>query len=264
MKKDGPFWELQVESFEDIRKLIEVDINNFANINEYVFRGQSNENWPLSSTLYRLIKNAGLIEPPTMSKEDYFSKWAKDHLERFRLEIRGRRGDNPPKLREDELWSLGQHFGLATPLLDWTASPYISIFFALAGINEDGNSRRALWCLHKPQVKQINSQLPLEQNLKFIVPETEDNKRLLGQSGLFTKGPVFKTVNEWVKSPFISYPDPTKPVLLKVTFPGDSVIRKNTLKKLQLMNINHSTLFPDLSGASQHCNILAEDHEMKI
>ena len=39
------------------------------------------------------------------------------------------------------------------------------------------------------------------------------------------------------------------------------MFRKAALKKLQLMNVNHSTLFPDLMGASLYCNIVAEDYE---
>jgi hypothetical protein len=256
-KQTGPIWEAEISEFEQIRDLIENEINIIGNISDFVFRGQANQQWSLSSTLYRLIEHARQTgAKQTTSVEDF----TKRHLERFRLEIRGRRGDNPPKLGENELWALGQHFGLATPLLDWSASPYISIFFALGGINENAKPR-ALWCLHRPRVEKINQRVADSEKLELLFPDTEDNKRLLGQSGLFSKGPVMKTVDEWVIDQQFNHRE-SDPVLLKVLFPGDSFFRKNALKKLQLMNINHSTLFPDLSGASQHCNIVAEDYEV--
>jgi hypothetical protein len=208
--------------------------------------------------LYRLIEHSRQTGAKLASTS--VEGFTERHLARFRLEIRGRRGDNPTKLGDNDLWALGQHYGLATPLLDWSASPYISVFFALGGINENGDPR-ALWCLHLPSVKRINNRIADAEKLEILIPETEDNKRLLGQSGLFSKGPVMKTVDQWVNDQRYIHEGP-HPVLLKVSFPGDKFFRKSALKKLQLMNINHSTLFPDLSGASQHCNVVAEDYEV--
>ncbi len=67
-----------------------------------------------------------------------------------------------------------------------------------------------------------------------------------------------KNVDDWVKE---KVQNSNNPILLKVTFSEEFQFRKSALKKLKLMNITHSTLFPDLSGASSHCNIVAEDYE---
>lgn len=250
-RDEGPVRHFRVKTFEELRDLIE---NRISDIGQYVFRGQSKAEWNLESTLSRLIKHAR----KTGAKQGSIDKFVAAHLERFRLEIRGRRGDNPPKLDEDELWALGQHFGLATPLLDWSQSPYISVFFALASINDDPHDDRVLWGLHRLKIMQINEGLDDNEKLKLIFPDSNDNKRLLGQSGLFSKGPVMKSVEGWVTEK--SSPS-MKSVLLKIAFPGDIGFRKAALKKLQLMNINHSTLFPDLMGASLFCNIISEDYE---
>ena len=249
-RKEGPIWYFRTYTFEDLRDFIE---NGIPDISDYVFRGQSNAKWQLTSTLDRLVRHAR----KTGVKQGPIDKFVKKHLDRFRLEIRGRRGDNPPKLNDDELWALGQHYGLATPLLDWSVSPYISVFFALASINEF-NDDRVLWCLNRRRVEKINEGLSEKQKLKLIFPDSDDNKRLLGQSGLFSKGPVMKHVDDWVKE---KAQNSNESILLKLTFSGEFEFRKSALKKLKLMNITHSTLFPDLSGASLYCNIVAEDYE---
>ncbi len=250
-KKQGPIWTYKVENFFELRDCVESEI---FNIEDYVFRGQSNSQWGLTSTLNRLIKHAR----QTGAKYGHVDRFVKFHLDRFKLEIRGRRGDNPSKLEDDELWALGQHFGLATPLLDWSQSPYISIFFSLDTLEVEGEFR-ILWCINKRTIESKNEGLAEKRKLKLLFPDTDDNKRLLGQSGLFSKGPVMRSVDEWVKKECASS---NSPVLLKIEFPSHHDFRKQALKKLHLMNINYSTLFPDLMGASRYCNIVAEDYEV--
>ncbi len=123
---------------------------------------------------------------------------------------------------------------------------------------ETGEAQRVLWCLNRKEVGRINKGLSDSQQLSLVFPDSDDNKRLLGQSGLFSKGPVMKHVDEWAVTKATSE---KRPILLKIVFPGEFRFRRSALKSLQLMNITHSTLFPDIVGASLHCNIVAEDHK---
>ena len=44
-----------------------------------------------------------------------------------------------PNDSEDNWWALGQHYGLATPLLDWVYSPYVCLtFFSFREADNDG------------------------------------------------------------------------------------------------------------------------------
>jgi len=45
-------------------------------------------------------------------------------------------------------------------------------------------------------------------------------------------------------------------LLLKLTIPSNESDRSQILNYLDLMNINRSTLFPDLSGSAEYCNYL--------
>ena len=90
----------------------------------YIWRGHRCDNWELESTLDRLIKKAKIAK----TKRWDFSRL---HLEQFQYAVRGRRGPTPSVItNENEWWALGQHHGLATPLLDWTSSPFVAAYFA--------------------------------------------------------------------------------------------------------------------------------------
>jgi FRG domain-containing protein len=72
------------------------------------------------------------------------------HLDAFRRAARGRRGPFPAKLEnENEVWALGQHHGLATPLLDWTESAFVALYFAFAEEATSSTGERAVWALYE-------------------------------------------------------------------------------------------------------------------
>src|SRR2546430_69102 len=74
----------------------------------YIYRGHGDNSWKLEPTLDRIVTSS------TSSKRSV-------HLQKFMQAIRGRRGANPPVINDENgWWALGQHHGLATPLLDWT------------------------------------------------------------------------------------------------------------------------------------------------
>ena len=81
------------------------------------------------------------------------------HLRRFTLAARGRRGSNPPHLVSDNDWlALGQHSELATPLLDWTHSPCVTLYFALQESPHTDPPFRSIFALYSPVKKTRNSQ----------------------------------------------------------------------------------------------------------
>lgn len=96
----------------------------------YVWRGQRDSTWHLQTSLDRALR--------FKSKTTHASQ-AKAHLERFKLAVRGRRGLSPTPLKdENEWWALAQHNGMATPLLDWTESPFVALYFAFEKEQDEG------------------------------------------------------------------------------------------------------------------------------
>jgi hypothetical protein len=90
----------------------------------------------------------------------------------------------------------------------------------------------------------------LQKTLEFYRPLTNENPRLISQAGLFTHALDGVSVEDWVRKHFKGVT--TNVRLYKITFPDSE--RDTALRSLNLMNVNHLTLFPDAQGASEFCN----------
>jgi hypothetical protein len=215
---------------------------------EYIFRGQASSKWELEPTLDRLLRKEKLLTKANIVNE---------HLERFKRSVRGRRGLNPACITgENEWWALGQHFGLATPLLDWTYSPFVAAYFAFCSEENENSDHRVIYALQHRLTEDKCVFLEklhgdkFKEHLTTFTPMTDENSRLVNQGGLFTKSPHGVDIETWVKKHFKTH---DRGILIKILVPNTS--RKLALINLNRMNINHSSLFPDLYGSSKHCNL---------
>lgn len=244
-KVDRGVRDVRLSSWKYFSDFVNQELINFTTL---IFRGHGDSTWKLEPTLDRIIKS-----PKAHRRET--------HLERFKLETRGRRGSNPPSLvDENDWWALGQHHGLSTPLLDWTESPFVALYFAAASglqvksysvavyaLAQAGISRRNTRIYNDDAIDLVNDRKP---TVKIVRPQSDENSRLVSQRGVFTRGPNNIDLESWVKS---FAPDDEKSLtLLKLNIPKMGL--QDCLRYLNRMNINHSTLFPDLTGASSYCN----------
>jgi hypothetical protein len=224
----------------------------------YIWRGQRRSDWSLSSSLDRLFQKTGAIGRSQRGLEEL----SKRHLRVFQYASRGRRGTNPVQLRADnEWWALGQHFGLATPLLDWTRSPFAAAYFAFEENPSDRTEWRVVYGLDESAVAQRYAELQegtsFEEGrlpvVELIDPMSDENQRLVSQGGLFTRAPIGTPIERWVEEQFEGS---TSAVLVRIEIPDSD--REVCLRTLDRMNINHLSLFPDLAGASRFTNLKLE------
>lgn len=108
----------------------------------WAFRGHANADWKLAPSIERLKREYS--HGIRTDSEDYVRHAFKRRAHHYRRDLPG---------DQDELeWlALMRHHGAPTRLLDWTSSPYVAAFFAVADAREKETS--AIWAIDIPAIK---------------------------------------------------------------------------------------------------------------
>ena len=227
-----------------------------------IFRGHSDPSWRLMSRLERKLEY-GLKDPATqavieksirMDKGlDWYDSVCNRIIERFRRYAAGRIGFDSTA-HEDVIWALGRHFGLITPLLDWTESPYVAAFFAFEDfykrleIHDFTNTLATkhdyvhVWGL------RLWEEIEKENEFEILRASPYAAGRQRAQSGLFTR---LRSVGHL---DLFSYLESLGKAHLLERYEISGKTAVKGIRDLSLMNITGATLFPDLTGAALEAN----------
>lgn len=206
-------------------RLLEPLLYTMVEMSHAIFRGvaqNEDNNYELQPSIFR---NYGFKHGTYGSKHTASIKDKNKYVERcyqhFLQVISRRKGALSRSIdnyRKYEIWSLGRHFGVHNTMLDWSHSPYISLFFAFADREKD--AVRSLYCLKKNIIEEARTgstatpriggsmrvndndicltRAPNYDSLLFYEPLGEDNFRMINQQGVFTVSRSPHSIEDWV------------------------------------------------------------------
>ncbi|WP_168793005.1 FRG domain-containing protein [Paraburkholderia aromaticivorans] len=206
----------------------------------FAFRGQSNNEWQLKSSLHRANR---------------FDLWyySRAALQQLQHELEGGVGtsfDREKPIDFSRLLALGQHHGFPTPLIDFTFSPYIAAYFAMSGALDVPESSRAshvrIYALDKAFQSVANQPTvaltAIEPLAGLIGPSGLHNPRLYAQQGTFLFSNV-ELVEHLLTSQLYTG---GQTYLRAVDIPSHAAVE--ALTDLSYMGISPASLFPGVDG----------------
>jgi hypothetical protein len=143
---------------------------------------------------------------------------------------------------EWEWFSLAQHHGLPTRLLDWTRNPLVALYFA---IEEEFTGDSVVYAYRYDELLKPLPDNPFEVEAVERVSPSYVANRIAAQSGVFTIHP----------KPSEAFTSERIDLML---IPNNK--RREIKRTLYLLGIHRESLFPDLDGLASHITWLRSDN----
>ena len=225
-----------LHTWEDYKKWVNQEVRKGRKL---WYRGHSDATWPLKTTFHRIA------EKTSTKMHDYLDLISTDVL--YEVSSRLNQTFNLNNAYEfGSYLALLQNHGFPTPLLDWSTSPYVAMYFALRGCTDSepkcGKVRVFvfdvdLWGKEYLQPRDLRSN---GYFVSILRPFAKYNPRQITQNTVYTATnvPDIQTYLYMAKKsdPHVSF------------FTFSSGIKNDVIRELDSMGINEMTLFPDFDG----------------
>jgi hypothetical protein len=241
----------------------------------WCFRGHGEFDWGLFTSLDRAIRR----EVRTKNTHSIFhgnrSTELREILFRFKQQAHLYLNHLPADEDVASWIALMQHYGAPTPFLDWTASPYVAMYFAIEEERKEGTCS-AIWAVDldwleragrrlldageetlalepRPRADRINALLARtvlgeeKESVTIRIDPMKSNDRIATQQGiLLCRLYHWASFGQILLGMLMHTEVPDQPVIRKLAVEGS--MRSDCLHKLRAMNIDRASLFPGLDG----------------
>lgn len=239
--------QIEIASWSEFQKVVEDILNKNHSSKEWkniVFRGQSNSDWDLETTLERFSTKEfsfkqytelleGNIRHPLHSLSDG----------EISLEKKANHWDKMPPYIE---YIVGlRHYSFPTPILDWTKSPYVAAYFAFSGVSDDDikkENKVSIYTYQEYTDDDVKGGWAEKPHLQCVGSNLKTDKRHFIQQCVYTycmredeNDNLYYCPHENAKQ------DTGGDIITKYVLPA--ALRDEFLSKLDKMNINSFTLF---------------------
>lgn len=240
-------------------------INSLRNYdNSWIFRGQSDAQWGLRTSLGRIIDKIRKNKKDSAEELVRLGLLPKKIISTFK--------ETAPLFnididKESTIWNdlaLMQHYGIPTQLLDFTFAPFVALFFS---IDERYSAEySAIYCFDTEKFREINDRILTEEGLKETqsksieerysyaeehrIPLLHFDKASIGnlrgynqQGVVVTCTPAFLNIDDIVRDVYLSR---DRKCVEKLVYPSN--LRGNLHKELKKMNLVGTSIYPDAKG----------------
>lgn len=205
----------------------------------FIFRGQT-EPYKLSTTFHRTRRTNMQL---WMSQDVPMLYGAMSEQISYPLQL-GNMAHN------SAFWSLLQHHGYPTPLLDWTFSPFVAAYFAFSKVNPEDSRRPRIYIFdqakwNKRYGKTVFTADPSPPQLIVLESYRFGNSRAAPQQALSTFSNV-TDIESFIRAKEIQDEQEYLTVCELPAAEASSILRE-----LELMGITYGSLFPGLDGIAK-------------
>ena len=208
----------------------------------YLYRGQENEDWQVSSSGYRRLERQQAV--PSDVPSDVLHRLWRDYLKQIINEIKLRYPSTYRDLHPLECMAHLQHNKVATGLIDFTFSPLVALWVACA--NKDISGKVFVLENENEKLKEISTLETLQRDLSTFFSEnqaqwnlwaptldsrTVDTERMTMQQSVFVFG----------------FPEMDGEMVAQ-EIPIPAKHKEKLRAELAKMGISEETLFSDLLG----------------
>jgi hypothetical protein len=250
---------LELASWDAFASRVAALTHGSPTVPEFVYRGQANEKWRLLPKLARVLSQAGVTA--TTAGEEVEQRLLRQFESRAHHHVTAGQLQTFFYANRMARWSIMQHYGAPTRLLDWTQSAYVAAYFASAshfsdngaifiaaagrvlranGIDPTGTAR-----FHDDAMENLDSSIT---KTGFYASTVLSEREIVQMANFSFSLNVLDSHEEGIVKSIVPGSQSDGPNLVAAKWIVPSSLKLSFLRHLRQMNIGAHSLFPGIDG----------------